>query len=56
MLRTDRILKEDRLCKALTGMSEQEFNLLLPLFSHTLMLYRYERKDRKRAVGGGRKG
>ncbi len=56
MLSIAKILKEDRTCKALTGMSIKEFHLLVPVFSHTLMSHRAARKNRKRAVGGGRKG
>lgn len=55
MLQMSRVLKNDRLMKALTGMSLQEFIILSGDFEKIL----YEHlatKPRKRKVGGGRKG
>jgi hypothetical protein len=56
MLNLDRILNQDRLLRAMTGLNRQAFDELLPQFSET-----YERTvlnslaNRKRAPGGGRK-
>lgn len=56
-MQTHKIFTNDRRCKALTGLSAAEFNALLPSFAQALTAYRYQlRPDRKRAVGGGRKG
>ena len=52
MLEVSTALKNDRLMKALTGMSIREFELLLPSFG--LVLYESKiRNDSKRAIGGG---
>ena len=53
MLDIERMLREDRLCKAVTGFSITEFNDLLLLFSTELYIARKSRANRKRAVGGG---
>ena len=45
----------DRLCKALTGMTAYEINGLLPTFE-TLLITEAKSKDRIRNIGGGRKG
>jgi len=50
------ITKDDRTCKALTGQSVESINLLLPLFEQALISSKSQNKDRKRAIGGGRKG
>jgi DDE superfamily endonuclease/Helix-turn-helix of DDE superfamily endonuclease len=55
MLNIKRALGSDRLMKALTGMSVAEFERLLPSFSSGLNKSQAKtKKDRKRAVGGGR--
>ena len=56
MLNIEKILKEDRLCKAVTGCSIQEFKNLLVVFDKELYIQKKERSNRKRAVGGGYKG
>ena len=55
MININKAFKNNRLMKALTGMSIQEFELLSPTFA--LVLYESRNnKARKRAIGGGRKG
>lgn len=54
-MRIDRAFKDNRLMKALTGVTVEEFNKLLPEFERVLN-EQFDRKGRKRAVGGGRKG
>lgn len=50
-----RAFKNNRLMKSLTGMSINEFNLLVPIFD--LIVYENKvSKRRERAVGGGQKG
>ena len=57
MLPLKRILKSDRVSKALTGLSVAEFEALLPEFERCLIAYRHElRPERKRKIGAGRKG
>jgi hypothetical protein len=56
-MQTHKIFASDRRCKALTGLSAAEFEALLPAFAQALTAYRLQlRPDRRRAVGGGRKG
>ena len=56
MLKLDRVLNQERLLRAMTGLNRQAFNELLSQFADT-----YERTvfnslaNRKRAPGGGRK-
>jgi hypothetical protein len=54
MLDIGRVLKQDRLVRALTGMNRKAFEELLVAFS---LLYEQARQTqpRQRAVGGGRK-
>jgi hypothetical protein len=55
MLNIKRALRTDRLMKALTGMTVAEFERLLPTFSAGLNKAQTKaKKERKRAVGGGR--
>jgi hypothetical protein len=56
MLDIERILKQDRLIRAMTGLNSKAFNALLPSFTEAYekSLIKPERK-RKRAMGGGRK-
>jgi len=56
-MNTTSLFKNNRLCKALTGLSIQEFKNLLPSFEEALKRERKLRKpERKRAVGAGQKG
>ena len=50
-----RVLRKNNILKSLTGVTIDEFNKLLPIFSEFL-LERANGKKRKRGVGGGRKG
>jgi len=54
MLDIPRVLNQDRLLRALTGLNRKAFDALLPTFS---LLYEQARntQPRQRAVGGGRK-
>ena len=55
MLNIQCALHSDRLMKALTGMTVAEFECLLPLFTASLKKTQMKaKKERKRAVGGGR--
>ena len=59
MINTKRLLKNTRLCKAVTGSSPEELKQLLPAFSQSITRYRYQikpREERKRKLGGGRRG
>jgi hypothetical protein len=57
MLHVNKLFVNERLCKAMTGMSSKEFQALVPGFSQVLTEYRYTlRPLRKRKVGGGQKG
>lgn len=57
MLNRDRIFGNSRVCRAVLGVTIDEFQKLLPTFSACLLAYRYELKpDRKRKAGGGRRG
>lgn len=51
-----RIAKDPRLCKALTGLSHQEFSDLVPVFEKALCELRMRKPKRKRKAGGGRPG
>lgn len=52
-----RIFKNERVCKAVFGMSYEEIKELIPAFEQCLLEYRYELyPNRIRKVGGGRKG
>lgn len=56
MLNLERILNQDRLLRAMTGLNRQAFDALLPSFSRAYQesLLKPE-NERKRAAGGGRK-
>lgn len=57
MIQTHKIFKNQRLCRALTGVSNEEFQALVPVFRQALVAYRHIRNPkRKRKVGGGQKG
>ncbi len=51
-----RIARDPRLCKALTGLSYQEFSDLIPVFAKALFELRMQKPKRKRKAGGGRRG
>lgn len=52
-----RIINNDRMCKAMFGMSYKEIEALLPMFEQCLLEHRHNlHPDRIRKVGGGRKG
>jgi hypothetical protein len=56
MLNIKRALRSDRLMKALTGMTVAEFERLLPTFTAGLKKAQTKaKKERKRAIGGGRR-
>ena len=56
-MNTTSLFKNNRLCKALTGVSVEELKNLLPSFEEALKRERKLRKpERKRAVGAGQKG
>jgi len=56
MLNINRALHSDRLMKALTGMTVAEFERLLPIFTAALKKAQVKgKKERKRAIGGGRR-
>lgn len=53
------ILKNPRLCQSIFGMSKEEIEKILPVFSQCLIVYRYKlkpREQRQRKLGGGRRG
>lgn len=60
MLNIERVLKQTRLCLALTGLRPEEFLDLLPAFTEALKRKKkrdYDNNaDRERKLGGGRKG
>jgi hypothetical protein len=56
MLNLERILQNDRLMRAMTGLNRKAFENLLPSFSETYQQRQMQSKDkRQRALGGGRK-
>ena len=59
MINTQRLLKNTRLCKAVTGSSPEELERLLPAFTKSLIRRQYQikpKEQRKRKIGGGRRG
>lgn len=59
MINTKRLLTNTRLCKAMTGSSPEELQRLLPAFGQSIIRYQYQikpKQERKRKIGGGRKG
>ncbi|MBE9114186.1 transposase family protein [Nodosilinea sp. LEGE 07298] len=54
MLSIDRVLRQDRLLRALTGLKRKAFEALLPRFS-AVYQQRLLNRPRQRAIGGGRK-
>lgn len=56
-MNTNKIFTNDRRCKALTGLSQTEFEILLPTFSKAMVSYQFQLKpNRQRKMGAGRKG
>lgn len=56
MLHLERILQQDRLLRAMTGLNLNAFESLLPSFAQAYEQSRVNPEmQRKRAVGGGRK-
>lgn len=55
MLKVDMAFRNARQLKGLIGVSKEEFDALLPIFSDVLYAY-FKGKPRLRDVGGGRKG
>lgn len=60
MLNIERVLKQTRLCLAITGLTPREFDQLLPAFAEALKRKQqrdyHNNPDRQRQLGGGRKG
>ena len=56
MLNIEKILTDERTCRALTGQSISSIYNLLPMFEEALESCKSSKKDRKRAIGGGQKG
>ncbi|HEY9782255.1 MAG TPA: hypothetical protein V6D09_19205 [Leptolyngbyaceae cyanobacterium] len=54
MLNIERALKQDRLLRAMTGLSRKAFDALLPTFS-TIYDHQALLQPRQRPIGGGRK-
>lgn len=50
------VLKSARAMRALTGLSREEFNALVPEFEKELRIHQENQPNRKRKAGGGRKG
>ena len=56
MIIIERALKNNRMCKALTGLNTTKFKSLVHDFKQLYVEEQHTRKkDRKRKVGGGRK-
>jgi hypothetical protein len=56
MLNLDRIFKQERLLRAMTGLNQKSFEALLPTFAQAYEQSRLNPNiKRKRAIGGGRK-
>jgi len=49
-------LTDERTYRALTGQSISSIYNLLPMFKEALISFKSNKKDRKRAIGGGQKG
>lgn len=57
MIQIKQVFSQHRVTMAVLGVTKEEFNKLLPTFSQCLQDYRLQLKpDRKRKLGGGRKG
>ena len=56
MLDIEKVLTDERTCRALTGQSISSIYNLLPMFEEALISFKSNKKDRKRAIGGGQKG
>ena len=51
-----KLARDPRACRALIGMSRQEFSDLVPVFEKALIELRMQKPNRKRKAGGGQKG
>lgn len=59
MIDIERVLKSDRVCRSMIGMSSEQFWELVPEFERKLIKARildYEKRPRKKKFGGGRRG
>lgn len=56
MISMKNLLRNDRVCKALTGLTVCEVENLLVIFERCLVEYHSSKPNRQRAVGAGRKG
>ena len=56
MMRIEKAIKDERTLKALIGMGTREFDQMTLLLAELLKEERHQKKERKRKVGGGRKG
>lgn len=52
----NRALKNNRIFRALTGISPNEFQVLLPIFTKFIIETALSKQNRKRGYGGGRRG
>lgn len=51
-----RALKNNRIFRALTGITPEEFRALLPIFTRFVVEVALSKQNRKRGYGGGRQG
>ncbi|PAV01610.1 hypothetical protein CBG25_15685 [Arsenophonus sp. ENCA] len=57
MINKERLLRDNRLCKAIIGLSVEELKNLAAEFSACYLIYRKKnRKDHERQMGAGQKG
>lgn len=56
MLDIEKVLTDERTCRALTGQSISSIYNLLPMFEEALISFKSNKEDRKRAIGAGQKG
>ncbi|PAV01250.1 hypothetical protein CBG25_17785 [Arsenophonus sp. ENCA] len=57
MINKERLLRNNRLCKAIIGLSVEELKNLAAEFSACYLIYRKKnRKDHERQMGAGQKG
>ena len=57
VMNLSRIFRNDRLTKAMTGLTRQEFDELVPVFADAVYIEKKLRKmDRQRKMGAGQKG
>jgi len=51
-----KLARDPRATKALTGLNYQEFSDLIPIFEKSLYEIKKQKPNRKRKVGGGKRG